>query len=248
MTIWPFCYTSPKWGPLMRQCVKSWERVGRFEPMTAFINPTEDWSGQTLPKRIRNRLPGIEIWPDAAHCGSFFDILKQLAADGTFANEDYLVHLDNDMMFLTPEIFGHIKGADIYGFPGSDKLTSPRLGQWAWFSGFCIFFRVGALRKMVGSVDLDAMLREIESIGGCHIFDVVMPYLMEASGATRGELPWSMSDQNIEGVFRGTKPPASVVHLAGMWTTFLGQPADKWGIPKVLEDMGGFDKLLEVYA
>lgn len=233
----------------MRQCVQSWERVGRIERMTAFLNPTENWEGwQTIPGRIKYRLPDIEVWPRWAHCVSFFDILKQLAADETFADDDYVVHLDNDMMFLTPEIFTFIDGTkDIYGFPGDDKITTPRLGSWSWFSGFCIFFKVSALRRMIRQTNFETFRDEIRQMGGAHIFDVVMTYLMEVSGSTRGNLPWRLSEQHIEAVFRGTQPPASVVHLLGMWKVFLDKPCDKWGIPKVLEDLGGFAKLLEVY-
>ncbi len=225
----------------------SWERIGRTEPMTAFINPKEDWGGQKLPERIRHRLPNIEVWPQWPHCVSFFDILKQLAVDPLYGDDDYLVHLDNDTVFLTPEVLSYINGLDIYGFPGEAKLPSPRLGQWSWFSGFCIFLKVSALRRMVQTVHFDQIGGEVRAIGGSHIFDVVIPYAMEATGATRGNLSWTLTDQDIQSTFRGTKAPGSLVHLVGMWETFLGRPCNKWGIPKVLEEAGGFAKLLEVY-
>jgi hypothetical protein len=237
--------------PLMDLCIRSLERLGRTEPMTVFVDhkePIHDIVKYCADRglKIYPRLPDIGIWPEWKHVTSFNNIMAQLGSDPRIGPDDYVLHLDTDMAFLTPEIFGHIDGADMYGFAGDTKLPTSRFGPWSWYSGFCMFFKRSAVNSMVAQTwfEMDKLREEIRAAGCSFMFDVVTTYLMQLTGSSRVDLPWLLSEDDIQTVLHGGKEPRSVVHLLGMWTEFMGKPADKWGIPGVIDGMGGLGKLL----
>ncbi len=155
-------------------------------------------------------------------------------------DDDYILSVDSDVVFTSPEVFTHIHGADIIGVQ-HDKTYPTRFGAWAHMSGALIFIKGSAAKAI-------AKLKEAElnTIRFDHFKpfdmteneDVVLSYLVRYVNGNSRKLPNDLSSGDFESDLLDGKLRA-FYHLNYMPEQFLGEPVTgKWMIPGVINKRG----------
>lgn len=156
-------------------------------------------------------------------------------------DDDYMVDVDSDVVFMNDKIFNELGECDFMGMPHSETIFSRRFAsRWTWVSGCAMFFRVGALRKML-AIQGDALQEirvETVKLGLAHVHDVVSSYLIRCVTDRIKHLHGVISPDPEGSLLRGT-PETSLVHLMGQWRAFGGIPVkSKDEIPSALQQLG----------
>lgn len=156
------------------------------------------------------------------------------------ADDDFILSVDSDVVFASPEVFKHIKPE--YGIIGMkhQSLFKTYLGPWSHMSGAAIFIR-GDIAKAIGALRES----ELNHIRYDHFKryklteneDLVLSYLAAYVGANYFDLNSvpGLSSGNFEQDVQSGQF-ASLYHLNYCPTEFLGrQVTGKWDIPEVLK-------------
>lgn len=157
------------------------------------------------------------------------------------SDDDYILSVDSDVVFTSPEVFKYVTEFGIIGTKHRPEFYT-HFGPWSHMSGALIFFRGDVAKRM-------AALREntLNNIRFQHFKaynlteneDVVLSYLARNVGANYfdlGTIP-NLSSGNFESdISTGFK---SFYHLNYCPTRFLGKfVTGKWDIPEVLTRKG----------
>jgi hypothetical protein len=247
MSFCPFNFTCPRDLALTEMLVRSWERF-RSERWTIFHEKTEPIFGPSLEffmahgAAVRERSWRFAPWNGWMSAMSKFDGWLTMAENETVADYDYIVHVDSDAIFHSPDILWALTG-DFAGFPHSEKLHVPSIGrEWTWKSGCFQAARAWVVRKLarLTSRDLEAIEQEMRGLGLQLIDDVVMSFMFAKVGATEQDLPPELFESDPAGALSGeVAKPRSFTHLNGDWTSFLGvKIPGKWGIPQAIAERG----------
>lgn len=165
------------------------------------------------------------------------DILREIVKNQNIADDDYILSVDSDVVFTSPEVFEYVTGAGIIGIQ-HDKPYPTRFGGWGHMSGALIFIR-GAIAKKIANLDE----KELTSIRYNHFKafdlteneDVVLSYLCRYVNGSAKKLPSYLSSGDFESDLLDGKLK-SYYHLNYMPEQFLGEPVTgKWDIPVVIK-------------
>lgn len=169
--------------------------------------------------------------------------LRKLAVG--IPDDDYIMSVDSDVVFGSPEIFNHVHSYGIIGTRHRPEYYT-HFGPWGHMSGALIFFR-GDVAKRMAALSLD----DLDRIRYAHFKgyrlteneDVVLSYLaryVDANYFDIGNIP-GLSSNNFESdvlkfdFSQGAERLASFYHLNYCPKLFMDEPvAGKWDIPKVL--------------
>lgn len=162
----------------------------------------------------------------------------QMLKDYDIADNDFILSVDSDVVFCTPDLFSAID--DQYGIIGVQHKPpyNTKYGPFGHMSGSLIFLRGDIARLMCAIHDDELNRIRMEEFKGYVIVeneDVVLSYLAMICGAKPFDLPGWLSSGNFEeDIVAGTL--RSYYHLNYCPTTFLGEEVSgKWSIPLVLE-------------
>lgn len=150
--------------------------------------------------------------------------------------DDYILSVDSDVVFCTPEVFGYIKDAGIIGIAGnpSDRPNTP-IGPLYNFSGCSIYLRGDIATKItrMGPNMINIVRQQLAMEGITQNEDIVLSYLAQFNGATPKDLPSHLYSGDLE---KDWPNPSSFYHLNYLPTTFMGRRVTgKWDIPRILQ-------------
>jgi hypothetical protein len=172
-------------------------------------------------------------------------------------DNDFVLSVDSDVVFCTPEVFEHVKPE--YGIIGTKHRPefSTKMGSWSHMSGALIFFRGDVAKRIVSltTSQLDAIrFKHFKPYNLTENEDVVLSYLaryVEANYFDLGGLvltsgdfendiaKLAIEDGMIRGFYVGVQNMKSFYHLNYCPTQFLGEPVTgKWDIARVLKNKG----------
>jgi len=154
---------------------------------------------------------------------------------------DYIMSVDSDVVFTSPEIFTFIDGQ--YGIIGTQHKQPFRtaFGPWGHMSGALMFIRGDVARAMCSLPEKELRMIRQDHFKAYEITeneDVVLSYLARYVGASEFDLPGNLSSGNFE--FDVTHDALkSFYHLNYCPTEFMGEKVEgKWRIPSVLKLKG----------
>lgn len=187
------------------------------------------------------------------------EAMRQLLSENDVKSDDYVLSVDSDVVFTSPEVFQYAK---IYGIIGikHDPLFTTALGRWSHMSGALIFIRGDIARKICALRKEELNEIRVNDFKGFDMTeneDVVLSYLASYVGAEQFALPGHLSSGDFEDAVRGWEIESKVrasglnagmdfkdyfksfYHLNYCPTEFLGEPiSGKWDIPRVLKMKG----------
>lgn len=181
------------------------------------------------------------------------EALRQLLSENDVKNNDYVLSVDSDVVFCSPEVFSFVIDHYIYGIKHK-PLYKTHFGDWSHLSGALIFIPGDIAKEIV-------QLRpsELNHIRYDHFKaydlteneDVILSYLAHYVGCDQRELPGHLSSGDFEGdvmKYRGVdyiqnilsgEKMKSFYHLNYCPTQFMGEPVSgKWDLPSVLKMKG----------
>ena len=164
-------------------------------------------------------------------------ILRQFEIE----ENDFLVCIDSDVLFFTPEVFKFVNETDGEVIGIKNEITVPTLqGDLNHIGGCLTFIRGNILKKINALTDeqLFHVRNEFKAVVLCENEDVVISYLAARVGAKIVGLPEYLWSGGIEQDLRNGCPK-SFYHVNYSPTEFLGElVTGKWDIPKVLTQKG----------
>jgi len=166
------------------------------------------------------------------------DELANLVEGYDIQNDDYILSVDSDVVFTSPEVFEHVDGShELIGIQSQQPFITA-FGSWGHMSGCLIFIRGDIARKMSDLSDEELALIRRDHFQRYKITeneDVVLSYLARYCGASSFDLPSHLTSNNFEEELK-RKELRSFYHLNYVPKTFLGEVvAGKQDIPKVLK-------------
>lgn len=169
--------------------------------------------------------------------------MDQLIHDCQPTDDDFILSVDSDVVFCTPEVFERVDPR--YGIIGVQHRPPfmTEFGLWGHMSGALIFIRADIAKAMCALEDGELSRIRFEEFKK-HVMteneDVVLSYLAKKCGADNaldiGGI--GLSGLNFEQELL-EKRLHSYYHLNYCPTEFLGETVTgKWDIPHVLEKLG----------
>lgn len=183
------------------------------------------------------------------------EAIRQLLRENDVNDTDYVLSVDSDVVFASPEVFKYVKPE--YGIIGIKHRPEFRtsLGMWSHMSGALIFIR-GDVAKRMCDLPEDALnlirFNHFKPYGVTENEDVVLSFLAKWCNASHfdlGSVP-GLSSGDFEQTCKDEYDFwnkgichdhnwASFYHLNYCPTQFLGEPvAGKWMIPSILKQKG----------
>lgn len=191
--------------------------------------------------------------------------MREIVGYGTVKDDDYILSVDSDVVFTSPEVFRYVKQYGIIGIKHRPDFST-KFGPWSHMSGALIFIRGDVAHEMVKLSDevLNGIrFNHFKPYNLTENEDVVLSYLAKYVGADYfdlGSVPGLSSgdfESDIKKLievnylqgkltigFPGSdpfysSPMRSFYHLNYCPTQFLGEPVDgKWMIPSILKQKG----------
>lgn len=176
--------------------------------------------------------------------------LKNILKENEITDSDFVLSIDSDVVFTSPEVFKYIDPA--YGIIGTQHQQpyQTRFGLFGHMSGAMIFLRGDIARKIAALSD-----EELDMIRHNHFKahnlteneDVMLSYFAKYVGAESFDLGSvsGLSSGNFENDLTQRRFIASDYRLKSFYhlnycpTQFLGERVEgKWDIPKVLKLKG----------
>lgn len=166
------------------------------------------------------------------------DALRTLVEKYNPQHTDFILSVDSDVVFCTPEVFNYINPHyGIIGIGHSGEKANTFIGRLNHMSGCAIFIRGDIARKMCALTEakLDMIRQNFKQYILTENEDVVLSYLAQHEGAVPFSLPTHLHSGDFEtDLQKGTL--ASFYHLNYLPDKFLGvDVTGKWDIPKVIE-------------
>ena len=203
--------------------------------------------GQPQIKHIRSITTGGRDLPGYTNGAGWVDSMSKLSAmdqlikDTQPEDDDWILSVDSDVVFCTPEVFEVI---DLkYGIIGTTHKPpfETKYGPWGHCSGALIFIRGDIAKKMCAMSDDELNRVRFEHFKPYVITeneDVVLSYLAMMNGAEVLDLPGHLSSGNFEEELV-TRDLKSYYHLNYNPPIFLGEPCTgKWDIPSIIKSKG----------
>lgn len=250
MRIFPFCYVCPRDWRLFENLVGSWHRIEAYVPYwVAFADRREASEIEKLrggnrdSVKLSTRPDHFHPWSGWPHAMSKLDGWRQMVADPSVKDSDYVLYCDSDTYFWNAEILGALEGYDFVGFAHDDyKFVPPLKRQWSWLSGCFQAARAGFVREVVNMDyrEMEKARQELLDGNFSHNEDVVISYLFARMGAKEHRLSrQKYMEGEVEAAFRKEINPKSFSHFNHGPCKFLGvEIAGKWEIPMALEKAG----------
>jgi hypothetical protein len=170
--------------------------------------------------------------------------VQAMLADYPVGDDDYILSVDSDVFFTSPDVFDFVKGnVDTFGIIGTTHKPPYETahGPFGHCSGALIFIRGDIARKMCAIPDHELARIRFEQFKPFVITeneDVVLSYLAMLSGAKLCDLPGSLSSGNFEAELISGELK-SYYHLNYSPTLFLGElVSGKWDIPRIIKAKG----------
>lgn len=192
------------------------------------------------------------------------EAIRQLLRENDVKDTDYVLSVDSDVVFTSPEVFKVVNQNSGYGIIGIKHRPeyNTRIGKWSHMSGALIFLRGGIARLMAGLTEEtlnNIRFNHFKPYNLTENEDVVLSYLANYVGINYyldlGSVP-GLSSGDFEGdvmsnyrcglvsvgEIYGPKSPTfknSFYHLNYCPTSFMGYPVSgKWDIPRILKQKG----------
>ena len=164
-------------------------------------------------------------------------ILRQFEIE----ENDFLVCIDSDVLFFTPEVTKFVNESDGEFMGIKNEITVPTLQGDLNHIGGCLTFIKGNILKKINAFTDEQLFHvrnEFKAVDLCENEDVVISYLAKRVGAKIVGLPEYLWSGGIEQDLRNGCPK-SFYHVNYSPTEFLGEPCDgKWRIPIALTKLG----------
>lgn len=165
--------------------------------------------------------------------------LREVVKKG-ISDNDYVLSIDSDVVFCSPDVFKHIHSYGIIGIQQQGKPTNTYIGHLSHMSGASVYIRGDIAKKIAAITEdkLDQIRQQFRMYVLAEQEDVVLSYLAKSVGADFYGLP----DYLFNGDFGQDiidKDLKSFYHLNFGTRTFLDEPnINKWDVPRVLESKG----------
>lgn len=179
--------------------------------------------------------------------------LARIAHTFNVRDDEYILSVDSDVVFTSPEVFKHVKQYGIIGIKHRPDFST-KVGKWSHMSGALIFLRGDIATKMAELPDDTLNMIRFHHFKPFNLTeneDVVLSYLANYVGADLfdlGTVPGLSSgdfENEVLSVVPGldkwhkAPPLKSFYHLNYCPTQFLGEPVTgKWDIPRILKQKG----------
>lgn len=183
------------------------------------------------------------------------EAIRQLLRENDVKDTDYVLSVDSDVVFTSPEVFKHVSTHGIIGIKHRPEFNT-KVGKWSHMSGALIFLRGGIAKLMAGLTEEtlnNIRFNHFKPYNLTENEDVVLSYLANyvgvnyyfdlgtVPGLSSGDFEQTCKDEydlRYNGICRDHKW-ASFYHLNYCPTQFLGEPvAGKWEIPSILKQKG----------
>jgi hypothetical protein len=165
------------------------------------------------------------------------EALRKLVNKYNPKDDDFILSVDSDVVFCTPEVFTYIN--PVYGIIGighqGDKANT-YIGKLNHMSGCSIYIR-GDIAKRMAALDdgqLDTIRQHFKMYKLTENEDVVLSYLAQNEGAIPFSFPTHLHSGDFETDLQN-KRLSSFYHLNYLPKSFLGiKTSGKWDIPEAL--------------
>ena len=219
----------------------------RDSELTTLMQDTLMKHGAPLIKGIRSINTGGREYPRYGNGAGWHSSMNKLSAiaqyieDVQIKDDDFLLSVDSDVVFTSPEVFEHVNTE--FGIIGTmhQQPYPTKFGPWGHMSGALIFMRGDIVKAMCDIEDSELERIRFDEFKKFVIVeneDVVLSYLAKTCGAVPYDLPGSLSSGNFEHeVEHGDLK--SYYHLNYSPTMFLGEVVTgKWDIPRAIRNKG----------
>lgn len=185
------------------------------------------------------------------------EAIRQLLRENDVKDTDYILSVDSDVVFTSPEVFKFTKhGYGIIGIKHRPEFNT-KVGKWSHMSGALIFLRGGIAKLMAGLTEEtlnNIRFNHFKPYNLTENEDVVLSYLADYAcatyfdlgsvpGLTSGDFESDIRERfgvnYVADLLNGANAKRSFYHLNYCPTQFLGEPvAGKWMIPSILKQKG----------
>lgn len=164
-------------------------------------------------------------------------ILRQFEIE----ENDFLVCIDSDVLFFTPEVTKFVTESDGDFLGIKNEITVHTLQGDLNHIGGCLTFIKGNILKKINQFTDEQLFHvrnEFKAVDLCENEDIVISYLAQRVGAKIVGLPEYLWSGGIEQDLRNGCPK-SFYHVNYSPTEFMGENVTgKWDIPKALTKLG----------